>query len=310
MSVGEPSSHAGLSLADRVAFVTGAAGDIGRAVAVRLAAAGATVVATDLPRAAEGLARTETACREVVGEPHGDTGGEMLELHGCGGLEGELNRLSNEGRGADRILTTHVDVTDEAAVDAVVAEVAERVGPPDAVVTSAGVQGPFVPTPRYPIDDARTILDVNVGGTLTVVRACAAALVEARRPGAMVALASMAGVSGAPNMVAYSASKAAVLGLVRSAAKDLAPHAIRVNAVSPGFIGPGAMWDRQVRLQAEAGSQYHANTPDEVAAQMVELVPLRRYGSLEEVAAVITFLLSDDASYVTGTNTEISGGSV
>lgn len=241
------------------------------------------MVASDLPRAAEGLAATERACRDAAGAPRGVTGGEVV--------------------------TTQVDVTDEAAVDAVVAEVAERVGPPDAVVTSAGMQGPFVPTPTYPVDDLRTVLGVNVVGTFMVIRACAAALVGARRPGAMVALASMAGVSGAPNMVAYSASKAAVLGLVRAAAKDLAPHRIRINAVSPGFIGPGAMWERQVRLQAEARSQYFADTPDEVAAQMIGQVPLRRYGTVEEVAAVVAFLLSDDASYVTGTNTEISGAS-
>jgi NAD(P)-dependent dehydrogenase (short-subunit alcohol dehydrogenase family) len=118
----------------------------------------------------------------------------------------------------------------------------------------------------------------------------------------------MAGVSGAPNMVAYASSKAAVLGLVRSAAKDLAAAGIRVNAVSPAFIGPGAMWYRQVRLQADAPSRYYADTPEEVAAQMIDQVPLRRCGTVEEVAAVIAFLLSDDASYLTGTNTEIAGG--
>lgn len=258
----------------RVALVTGAAGDIGRAAAVRLARDGATVVATDLDRAVEGLDRTVRACREAGG----------------------------------RAEAMAFDVTDEAAVDAGVAAVRDRVGVPDAIVTSAGVQGAFVPTHRYPIDDLRMVLEVNVTGTLTVVRACAAGLVEAGRTGAIVALASMAGVSGAPNMVAYSASKAAVLGLVRSAARDLAPHGIRVNAVSPAFIGPGAMWDRQVELQAAADSPHYADTADEVAAQMLASVPLGRYGSLEEVAAVIAFLCSDDASYVTGTNTEISGG--
>ncbi len=258
----------------RVALITGAAGDIGRAVAVRLAGEGATVVATDLPKAADGLAATAHACRDAGGRA------EVVEL----------------------------DVTDEHAVDAAVDEVTARVGPPDVVVTSAGLQGAFTPTPSYPIDDARAVLDVNVVGTLTVVRATAAALVDAGRPGAIVALSSMAGVSGAPNMVAYSASKAAVLGLVRSAAKDLAPHGIRVNAVSPAFIGPGAMWDRQVELQARADSPHYADSPDEVAAQMLAQVPLGRYGSLQEVAAVVAFLCSDDASYVTGTNTEISGG--
>lgn len=111
-------------------------------------------------------------------------------------------------------------------------------------------------------------------------------------------------------MAAYSASKAAVIGLTLSAAKDLAPLGIRVNTISPAFIGPGAMWDRQVELQASTPSPYFPDDPAEVARQMIGMVPLRRYGSVEEVAAVAAFLLSDDASYVTGTNTEISGGSV
>ena len=125
----------------------------------------------------------------------------------------------------------------------------------------------------------------------------------------MVNVASMAGVSGAPNMPAYSASKAGVIGLTKSAAKDLAPKGIRVNAVSPAFIGPGRMWETQVAQQAAAGSQYYAADPEAVAEQMIGMVPLRRHGSLHEVATVVAFLLSDDASYVTGVNIEVSGGS-
>jgi NAD(P)-dependent dehydrogenase (short-subunit alcohol dehydrogenase family) len=69
------------------------------------------------------------------------------------------------------------------------------------------------------------------------------------------------------------------------------------------------MWDTQVAQQAEAGSQYYAADPDAVAAQMIEMVPMRRYGSVHEVASVVAYLLSDDASYVTGVNLEVSGGS-
>jgi 2-dehydro-3-deoxy-L-rhamnonate dehydrogenase (NAD+) len=137
-----------------------------------------------------------------------------------------------------------------------------------------------------------------------------AAAARAMTGGAVVNIASMAGVSGAPNMPAYSASKAAVIGLTKSAAKDLAPKGIRVNAVSPAFIGPGRMWETQVERQAAAGSQYYPNDPDAVAEQMIGTVPLRRYGSVHEVATVVAFLLSDDASYVTGVNVEVSGGSV
>jgi NAD(P)-dependent dehydrogenase (short-subunit alcohol dehydrogenase family) len=264
-------------LLGRVAFVTGAGGDIGGAVAERAAADGATVVLSDLATTSQRLATTAQACHAA---------------------------------GAHDVLLCPLDVTDEGAVRQAVSDVVARVGPPDAVVTSAGYQGVFTPLPDYPIEDLREVLEINVVGTFTVVQACAAALIGAERPGSVVVVASMAGVSGAPNMAAYSASKAAVLGLCRSAAKDLAPAGIRVNAVSPAFIGPGAMWDRQVELQASTPSPYYADRPEEVAAQMIGMVPLRRYGSVEEVASVVGFLLSDDASYLTGTNTEVAGGSV
>jgi len=158
--------------------------------------------------------------------------------------------------------------------------------------------------------DARRVLEVNVLGAMIVLAAAARAMIDGGAGGAIVNIASMAGVSGAPNMPAYSASKAAVIGLTKAAAKDLAPHGIRVNAVSPAFIGPGRMWDTQVARQAAAGSQYYASDPEAVAAQMIELVPMRRYGSVHEVANVVAFLLSDDASYVNGVNLEVSGGSV
>jgi NAD(P)-dependent dehydrogenase (short-subunit alcohol dehydrogenase family) len=118
----------------------------------------------------------------------------------------------------------------------------------------------------------------------------------------------MAGVNGAPNMPAYAASKAAVIGLAKSASRDLAPHGIRVNAVSPAFIGPGAMWDNQVARQAAAGSQYFSSEPDTVARQMIDAIPLRRYGSPAEVADVICFLAGDRSSYLTGVNIEVAGG--
>jgi NAD(P)-dependent dehydrogenase (short-subunit alcohol dehydrogenase family) len=194
------------------------------------------------------------------------------------------------------------DVTDEAGVVAAI----EGLGPLDGLVNNAGYQGVFTAVDRYPLEDARRVLEVNVLGVMTVLSVAARAM----NGGSIVNIASMAGVSGAPNMPAYSASKAAVIGLTKAAAKDLAPRGIRVNAVSPAFIGPGRMWETQVARQAEAGSQYYATDPDAVAEQMIGTVPLRRFGSAHEVASVVAFLLSDDASYVTGVNVEVSGGSV
>lgn len=92
------------------------------------------------------------------------------------------------------------------------------------------------------------------------------------------------------------------------AAKDLAPYNIRVNAISPAFMGPGFMWDRQVELQAKAGSQYFSTDPKEVAQQMIGSIPMRRYGNINEIPGVVAFLFSDDSSYMTGVNLPISGG--
>jgi NAD(P)-dependent dehydrogenase (short-subunit alcohol dehydrogenase family) len=144
---------------------------------------------------------------------------------------------------------------------------------------------------------------------MSVLAAVARSMIAAGAGGAVVNVASMAGVSGAPNMPAYAASKAAVIGLTKAAAKDLAPSGIRVNAVSPAFIGPGRMWETQVAGQAAASSQYYATDPETVGAQMTGMVPMRRCGSVREVATVVAFLLSGDASYLTGANVEISGGS-
>ncbi len=260
---------------DRIVLVTGAAGDIGRASALRLARSGWIVAATDHPSAHDALEHTATAIRE--------TGASCW--------------------------TSTCDVTDEGAVDDLVKRCVEEFGPVRGLFNNAGYQGGFVAMPAYPSADLRRILEVNVVGVFQVLQAAARAMTAAGG-GVIVNSASMAGVGGAPNMAAYSASKAAVIGLTKSAAKDLAPLGIRVNAISPAFIGPGKMWDNQVASQAATRSQYYAHEPALVAEQMINMVPMRRYGTLDEVAAVVTFLLSDDASYLTGQNIEITGGSV
>ena len=204
--------------------------------------------------------------------------------------------------------TTTFDVTDAGAVAAALDRLVADIGPPTLVFNNAGYQGHFANLVDYDLDDLGRVLDINVAGVFAVLQAAARTMRDAGSGGAIVNMASMAGVSGAPNMAAYSASKAAVIGLTKSAAKDLAPLGIRVNAVSPGFIGPGVMWERQVAEQASVASPYYADSADEVAEQMINMVPLRRYGSLDEVAGAVLFLLSDAAGFVNGVNLEISGG--
>jgi NAD(P)-dependent dehydrogenase (short-subunit alcohol dehydrogenase family) len=263
-------------LSGHVALVTGAGGDFGRTVSIRLAGAGARVVLTDLAAAAPGLEESRQACAVRVGEA------AVLVLPG--------------------------DVTDPASVEAVFAAATERFGAPDLVFNNAGVQGLIKPLQDYPVDDMATVMRINAEGIFLVLREAGRRLRAAGRGGAIVNSASMAGVEGAANMPAYSASKGAVMSLTRSASKDFAPLGIRVNAISPAFIGPGRMWDRQVRLQAEAHTQYYATDPAEVERQMVGAVPLRRMGSLDEVANTVVWLLSDESSYLTGQNLIVSGG--
>ena len=251
-------------------LVTGAAGDIGTAIAELLARQGHAVALADLPSSSPRLDETIDRCRRL---------------------------------GAATTKLTF-DVTDEAAVTAAVAGLGSLGG----LVNNAGYQGVFASVDQYPLEDARRVVEINVLGTITVLAVACRSMVQAGG-GAVVNIASMAGVSGAPNMPAYAASKAALIGLRKAAAKDLAPKGIRVNAVSPAFVGPGLMWDTQVARQAAAGSQYYATDPEAVAAQMIGMVPLRRYASPHEIATAVAFLLSDDASYVTGVNLEVSGGS-
>jgi NAD(P)-dependent dehydrogenase (short-subunit alcohol dehydrogenase family) len=259
-----------------VVLITGAAGDIGRATSVVLADAGWRVALTDLPSASEALGRSAEECVE---------------------------------HGAD-VWSETADVTDADAMVSLVRSCGDAFGTPAGLFANAGVQGRFDRVDRYPIEDVRVLLDVNIVGVFTVLSAVSRAMIAAGSRGAVVISASMAGVTGAPNMSAYSAAKAAVIALAKSAAKDLAPLGIRVNAVSPAFIGPGRMWDRQVAAQAATGSQYYSSDPAVVAEQMLAMIPMRRCGAPEEVGRVVAYLLSDEASYLTGINIEIAGGAV
>jgi NAD(P)-dependent dehydrogenase (short-subunit alcohol dehydrogenase family) len=260
----------------RYALVTGAAGDLGRAMCVALAGDGWSLFIADHPAQAQGLQATRDACTDS-------------------GLE---------------IVASTFDVTDHDAVEQASGALADRHGAPAAVVANAGIQGDFVPVHEYDVEDLRRVLDVNVVGAFNTVKAGARLMIGAGNGGSIVVTASMAGVSGPPNMPAYAASKAAVIGLAKSASRDLAPYGIRVNAVSPAFIGPGAMWDNQIAKQAAAGSQYYPSQPEEVAQRMIEAIPLRRYGSPAEVADAVAYLAGDRSSYLTGINLEVAGGVV
>jgi 2-dehydro-3-deoxy-L-rhamnonate dehydrogenase (NAD+) len=257
--------------AGRVTAITGAAGDIGLATARHLGRLGATIALIDLD---------------------------------AGKLEAAQARLEADGIAAH---AWRCDVTDAAAVDATAAGVVDRLGPVHHLFNNAGILGAFHPLLDYPTGDFDAVQAVNVRGAFLVLRAFASHMAE-HGGGSIVNMASMAATGGPPNMIAYATSKAAILGMTQTASRDLAPHGIRVNAVSPAYMGPGFMWTRQVEAQAAAGSQYFPPDPALVAERMIGSVPMRRYGRIDEIPGAVAFLLGDDASYVTGINLPIAGG--
>jgi NAD(P)-dependent dehydrogenase (short-subunit alcohol dehydrogenase family) len=195
---------------------------------------------------------------------------------------------------SDRILTCAGDASTEQGNDLVVAAAVDRFGRLDGVAVNAGV-GASGSLESQPIEDFDRVLAVNLRGAVLGVRAALPAL---RRGGggAIVITASISGQYGDPNMWAYNASKGGVLNFARAAAIDLGASGVRVNAVCPGPIGHTGM---TIPLERHAPELYE---------EMRSHVPLGRWGEPEEVAAAIAWLLSADASYVTGVALPVDGG--
>ncbi|MGA7933052.1 MAG: SDR family NAD(P)-dependent oxidoreductase [Kovacikia sp.] len=264
-------ANATYNFAGKTILITGGAGDIGKATAQRFAVNGAGIVLLDL---------NESKMADVA---------QALKEY----------RVP--------VSAFRCDVTAAADVAKAFKQAIEQRGQIDYIFNNAGYQGTFAKTDEYPEADFQKVININVIGVFQVLKAAAQHL-RSMGGGAIVNMASYAGVMGPPNMLAYAASKFAVIGMTETAAKDLAAAGIRVNSLSPSLIGPGVMWTRQTELQAAVGSQYFDRDPKAVEQQMIHSVPLRRLGSLEEVANGVAFLMSDEASYITGFNLEITGG--
>jgi len=245
--------------AGKAAVITGAAAGIGRAVATRLAAEGATVVLVD--RAVGAL--TEAAAA-------------------IGGA-----------------LPVAADVSLEADVDAYV-DVALRAHQRiDLFVNNAGIEGRRAPMTELSADDFDRVMAVNARGVFLGLRAVMRVM-KRQGSGAIVSTASMAGIKGGAAFSPYVASKHAVVGLTRCAALEGAPFGIRVNAIAPGHI--------DTRMARDLTIQVNPDDPEGVYQRIAASVPLgQRYGTANEVAAVVLWLLSDDAAYVSGTTQLIDG---
>ncbi|MEA2663413.1 MAG: 2-dehydro-3-deoxy-L-rhamnonate dehydrogenase [Candidatus Eremiobacteraeota bacterium] len=187
--------------------------------------------------------------------------------------------------------TVLADVRDYAAVERARDAALEALGRLDILVTSAGITGPNVPVADYPLDGWRDVLDVNLTGTFHCARAVIAPM-RAAGYGRIVTIASVAGKEGNPNAAAYSASKAGVIALTKSLGKELATSGVLVNCVTPAAV--------ETPLFAQM-TQAHID-------YMKSRIPMNRFGRVEEIAALVAWLCSEECSFSTGAVFDLSGG--
>lgn len=241
-------------LEGRVALVTGATRGIGRAIAVALGGAGATVIGT--ATSADGAERIGAAFAE----------------------------LGIAGRGAT------LDVTDGAAVDALVAEIGTTEGPPTVLVNNAGITGDNL-LMRMKDEEWQRIIDTDLTSIFRTSKAVLRGMMKARY-GRIINIASVVGVMGNAGQANYAAAKAGMIGFTKSLAREVGSRGITVNVIAPGFI------DTDMTRSMDEGQR------EALTAQ----IPLDRLGSPEDIAAAALFLASDGAGYITGETMHVNGG--
>jgi NAD(P)-dependent dehydrogenase (short-subunit alcohol dehydrogenase family) len=184
-----------------------------------------------------------------------------------------------------------VDVTDPASIERALAATISGIGAPDILINNAGITGPNHPLDQYPIDAWRQVIELDLMGVFYCCRAVVPVMRKKNR-GHIVNIASIAGKEGNPNASAYSAAKAGVIGLTKSLGKELADTGIRVNAVAPAAAKTDIF-----NQMTEAQIDY-----------MLSKIPMGRFVQVEEIAALVAWLCSDDCSFATGAVFDISGG--
>jgi 3-oxoacyl-[acyl-carrier protein] reductase len=241
------------TLASKIAIVTGASRGIGRAVAVQLAGAGATVVCV---ARGDNAAATADEIRAAGGQ---------AESHG-------------------------VDVTDSAGVEALVADLLARHGRVDVLVSNAGITRDQLML-RMKRADWDEVLATNLTASFTWCQAVLKPMIR-QRSGRIVAISSVVGQTGNPGQANYAASKAGLIGFCKSLAREVASRSVTVNVVAPGLIG----------------TDMTKAITDNAKADWAAQIPMGRMGTPDEVAAVVRFLASDEASYITGQVLAVNGG--
>lgn len=256
-------------LEGRIAIVTGAAQGLGEAIAYRLADEGCAGITI-----ADMNAEKAQAVAEAIATKH-----------------------------ACKTLAVRTDVTDEAQVDAMTAQTVEAFGRLDILVANAGILIAHDIT-EFPADAWHKVMEVNLYGYFLCARAAARVMAEQKR-GVIVQINSKSGKKGSFRNSAYAASKFGGIGLTQSIALDLAPYGVRVNAVCPGNLLDGTLWNDSLYEQY---AKKWGITKEEVRRKYVEQVPLGRGCTYEDVCHVVAFLCSDEASYMTGQAINVTGG--
>jgi len=243
-----------MSLANKVAIVTGASRGIGRAIALKLAREGADVVVT---------ATTLESARNTA-----------LEIESLG----------------RKALPLSVDVSDSAAVTAMFSAAVEAFGKVDILVNNAGITKDGLLL-RMKDADWDAVIDVNLKGTFNCIREAAKLMTKARS-GRIVNISSVVGEMGNAGQINYSASKSGMIGLTKSAARELAKRGVTVNAVTPGFIE----------------TDMTAVLSEKVRKDLLQQIPLERLGSPDDIANAVFFLVSPMGDYITGHVLSVNGG--
>ncbi len=238
----------------RIAIVTGASRGIGRAVAERLGSLGAQIAAT---------ATTSEGARETA---------EVLHQ---GGIAAQGYAL---------------DVADAEAIDPFIQTVQAELGPPAILVNNAGITRDGL-LMRMKDEDWQAVLETNLTSVFRLTRAVTRPMVKARS-GRIIHIASLVGETGNAGQANYASAKAGILGFTRSAARELGPRGITVNAVAPGFIG----------------TDMTADFPEEQREDLLAQIPLGRFGAPSDVAEAVAFLAGPGASYITGATLHVNGG--
>jgi NAD(P)-dependent dehydrogenase (short-subunit alcohol dehydrogenase family) len=269
-------------LKGKVAIVTGAGRPrgIGRAIALALAGRGANVVVADLARPMEGFEWYETG-----------------DWQGIQAVAREVIAL-----GA-RSLPVRLDVTDPIMVQQMVDSTMTEFGRLDVLVNNAGASPGIGPIASMDLDGWRKTIEVNLTGTFLCCQAALGPMIAGGQGGRIVNVASIAGKTPTPFIAPYNASKAGVIALTQTLALEVAEYSVNVNAVCPGNIDTDLL-----RAECEFLASTQGITPEDARQAYVEEPPLKRLGRPDDVAAVVSFLVSSAADYLTGQAINVDGG--